>query len=83
MGRASVLEVATEEKLCSDPACADGIATIYGFARDYYGVDGPLLDWCLGVDHWAEARVRRGGMFKEAAVWVMYLPCGALTEAKA
>lgn len=85
MGRSALLAVAQEEGFCTAPQsdCADGVAALYDFGQQEYGMPSGLIDWCLGVDEWADTdvRVRRGGWLKDVAVWVMYLPCGPLLEA--
>ncbi|WP_170115882.1 hypothetical protein [Mycoplana dimorpha] len=35
-----------------------------------------LVEWCVGVDEWAAANVRRGAFFRSILVDVMYWPCG-------
>ncbi len=81
MGHASVLDIAREAGYCaSETDCAEGVAALYSVASDEFGMSGAHLDWCIGVDSWANARVRRGGWLKDAAVWLMYLPCGTMTS---
>ena len=78
MGRSNIAELAKENGICSTEDCSVGITLFHSFAKSEFGFDGPLLEWCLGTDKWNEAHVRRGGIFKTAAVFVMYLPCGKL-----
>lgn len=83
MGHASMQKLAVDEGYCTPPQdCAEVVATLYQVAAERFGMFGAHLDWCLGADSWAEAKVRRGGWLKEIAVWFMYLPCGKLSEGR-
>jgi hypothetical protein len=80
MGRAALREYVAAEGYCVEPACDEAVSLVHQIMREEYGVSDALLDWCVGVDKWAETRVRRGAWFRNAAVWVMYLPCGEMGQ---
>lgn len=82
MGHSSLFEIAREEGLCeAENDCTSAVNMMYEIASEKYGMSGPHLDWCLGVDSWAAAKVYRGGWLKSIAVWFMYLPCGSMKDA--
>jgi len=81
MGRAGLRKLVLEDGYCTgETDCAEVEDRVRQFAMEDAGWSPAMLDWCLGVDEWAAADVRRGGAFKDALVWVMYLPCGSMTD---
>jgi hypothetical protein len=78
-GRSALIDLAREKNLCSDDRCDDGLKIVEDLMQKEKGISPGLLEWCVGVDDWADTRVARGGAIKDIMVWAMYLPCGALT----
>lgn len=63
-GKKAFLELAVEYEICVDTAsCSDAekniLADLIIDGTDYSSMR--QIEWCLGVDTWADARVRKGG----------------------
>jgi hypothetical protein len=87
-GQKQVFDIAMEYGFCQNgdvwlevtaDECAMGKQQVYEFAKTNLGYgSNAMVDWCLGVDSWSEAKVRpgqRGGWIKPIIVDLMYLPC--------
>lgn len=77
-GREAVAALAREYGYCQDEDCASGVAALEAEIGRQKNVSPTMIEWCVGVDDWAEARVARGGFIKSIIVETMYIPCGAL-----
>lgn len=77
-GRKAVGALAKEYGYCQDEDCAGGVAALEAEIGRQKNVSPTMIEWCVGVDDWAEARVARGGFIKSIIVETMYMPCGAL-----
>jgi len=80
MGHADAKKAAQQANLCEDDQCAQGMSALYQVVSEQYGLNPATVDWCLGTDEWAQARVVRGGFLRDIAVYFMYMPCGKLAE---
>lgn len=79
MGHDGLRRLLIAEGYCTEEAdCREMEDELRQFVQDRNGWSPAMLDWCLGVDEWATADVRRGAAFRDAIVWVMYLPCGPM-----
>ena len=75
-GKSAIARVASEKGYCEDEVCAEGIADMKRIIGAQTQTSPMLVEWCVGVDKWAAANVRRGAFFRSILVEVMYWPCG-------
>ena len=80
MGRDALRELAQKHGHCEDAGCARGVAEVEAFIAKKSGLSPMMIEWCVGVDDWAAARVHRHGWAKSLVVSAMYLPCDPLRD---
>lgn len=79
MGHTEIAKLAKDQGFCTTESCAEGSDMVYSL-METQGYSPALLDWCLGVDGWANTRVTRGGWVKSLLVEFMYWPCPQFSE---
>ncbi len=82
MGRDRLVDVAKAQNLCKSVECTEGIAEVSLLLGQKYDVAPSLVQWCVGVDRWAETRSRKHGWLKAIVVEGMYLPCPSMGEGR-
>jgi hypothetical protein len=81
LGRKSILKIAHERSLCeSSSSCDAGLRVVTARVGREFGLSLEMVEFCVGVDSWAETRVHRGGWVKSLLVSAIYMPCGRLAE---
>lgn len=76
MGRTRLVDVAREKGFCQSAECVEGVLQVSSLIGSQHNMSASMVQWCVGVDRWAETRARKAGWLKAIVVWGMYLPCG-------
>jgi hypothetical protein len=80
MGRDALEDFALAGQKCSKESCDAERELITTITTKMIGMPAAQLEWCFGVDKWAETPVYRGAWLQSILIDAMYLPCGAISE---
>jgi hypothetical protein len=80
VGRDALEDFALEGQKCTKPSCDAERELMTKIGMELTNMSAARLEWCFGVNSWAETRVSHRAWLKSIAVDIMYLPCGPIAH---